>query len=282
LNNQTTVSACLKSLVQQAQTTPAEIILVDASTDGTTDLVASNFQSVRVLRSAPGTLVPHLWRMGFDQAHGSIVAFTIAQCVPEGDWLQQIVSAHAAGVAGVGGPIEPPANGGGLDWALYFARYSAYFPPGVDGTIDEIPGDNAAYKRSALDRCQDSMRDGFWETLVHVQLRANGEKLAWDSRMRMTLASGASLGGVLGMRYRHGRHYGSTRPNNSFVTRLIRIASSPLIVPIFLVRITGRVRRQHPEWTSALIRSLPALLAILSAWTLGEITGYLLPQQSGL
>lgn len=271
---------CLSSLVQQATALKAEIIFVDASTDGPTDLVTAEFPSVKVLRGRPESLVPHLWRLGLEAAQGPIIAFTIAQCIPADDWLNQILLAHRDGYAGVGGPIDGPVGGSSLDWALYFARYNAYLPPGTSGLIDEIPGDNAAYKRSALDRCQESMRAGFWETLVHVQLRANGEKLSWDSKMRVTLGTGGSLEAMVAMRFRHGRHYGSTRPGNTLVKRFIRLAASPLIVPAFIVRIAGRVRRQRPEWNGQLIRSLPALSVILSAWALGEITGYLLPQST--
>ena len=275
-NARATVRACLTTLTQQTAVVNAEIIFVDASTDGTADLVAAEFPAVVLLHGNRNSLVPHLWRLGLDAARGAIIAFTIAQCIPAKDWLSQILLAHRNGPAGVGGPIDGPTNGSGLDWALYFARYSAYLSPGTPGFVDEIPGDNAAYKRIALSRCQEEMREGFWETLVHVRLRANGEKLQWSPQMSVRLGAAGNLGATAALRFRHGRHYGATRPGgNSLLKRLARVAASPLIVPALTARILGRVRRQRPDWTVHFLRALPALIVLLNAWALGEISGYL-------
>ncbi len=152
-------------------------------------------------------------------------------------------------------------------------------PPGSPGFIDEIPGDNAAYRRAALQECQAEIKDGFWETLVHVRLRANGQKLLWVPGMRVRLGKAGTMGSTAGLRFRHGRHYGSTRPGNTLLKRFTRLLASPLIVPTLLARIVGRVRRQHPDWTPQLLSAFPALLVLLSSWALGEVSGYLSPQK---
>src|SRR5262245_51103714 len=136
-NARQTVEACLQAITAQigAQSS-VEILLVDGSTDGTADIVA-HFPAVKVIRSTADKLVPELWKVGLDQAQNEVIVFTIAQCIPLDGWVQQITSAvdhpDSGTTAAYGGPIEGPDGNRALDWALYFARYSAYLPPGKRG-----------------------------------------------------------------------------------------------------------------------------------------------------
>jgi len=277
-NARQTVETCLQAVIAQAGN--AEIILVDSSTDGTADIVA-RFPQVKLIRSVPDKLVPEGWKIGLDAAQNEIVVFTIAQCIPLDGWIQQITAAFSQPDSGTtaayGGPIEGPEGSKGLDWALYFARYSAYLPPGARRKVQDIAGDNGAYQRASLLRCADAIRDGFWETLAHDCMRANGETLEIIPEMRVRLGPSGPLMKMAGLRLRHGRYYGSTRPGNMPMTRIVRAAASPLLVPILLWRILGRVRRQRPDWISHFYRALPALFVLVCAWALGEASGYLAP-----
>jgi hypothetical protein len=284
---QATIVECLRSLTVQAARGRVEIIVAGAARDCSVEIAASQFPQVLIVRGAAGSLVPHLWRLGYDQSRGRLVAFTNAHCIPADDWLEQMLAAHQAEIAGVGGPIEGPARPRATDWALYFARYSAYLPPGQAGPVDEIAGDNAAYKRAALELCQREMAGGFWETLAHRRLRAEGMPLIFNPNMRVRLGAvsggtseqgGASVTPLAAVRFRHGRHYGSTRPGSGWLMRMARLAATPLLLPALLSRIAGRVRRDRPDWMPHFVRALPALIAIVGAWTIGEAAGYAWPQ----
>lgn len=285
-NARQTIGLCLRALIAQASDIATELIVVDGSTDGTAQLVAAEFPQVRLLRRGKHYLVPQLWGMGFDCAQGEIIAFTNAQCIPADDWLATIMAAHSderadsLGIAGVGGPIEGPVGGNSRDWATYFARYNGYLPPGRQEFVNDVAGDNAAYKYAALESCHEEMQSGFWETLVHLRLRAEGQRLMMMPEMRVQLGRGSSLLAIATMRLQHGRHYGSTRPSNSPFMRLIRVLTAPLIAPVLLLRIINRVLKQRPDWTPQLMQALPALLLLLTAWTIGEVSGYIVPQRS--
>lgn len=277
-NARATIRDCLNALL--AQTVPAEVIVVDGSQDGTAEIVAAEFPQVQLIRGDARALMPHLWQQGVDRAQAPAVALTIAHCVPSPRWLEHLLAGLEQGAAGVGGPITGPEGQGAVAWALYFARYSAYIPPGAQGIVPEIPGDNAAYSRAALEPCAAVMANGFWETLVHVCLHQQGGHLVMLPEAEVRLGGGASLLSLAQSRFRHGRHYGSTRPGSTPVKRLVRAAAAPLVIPLMLLRIARRVQPQQPGWMRHFYTALPALLMLLGAWTLGEFSGYLLPQRS--
>ncbi len=296
--------ACLAALQVQAVAADAEIIVVQAGQDaGQEDAsageLARRYPQVRWLHSPEGTLVPQLWKQGIDAARGPLVALTIAQCRPAPDWLQQIAGALAGDAAAVGGPLVGPQNGGALDWALYFARYSAWMPAadphegvrtgqhtaGVrtereyEATaVDDVAGDNAAYRRESLAGCEAVLRDGFWEVLVHERLVAQGRTILWQPAMQVEFYATGSLRSMAQTRFEHGRYYASTRSGNRPATRALRALTAPALPFVLLARIYGRVRAKQPAWTSHFWRSLPALSVLVLAWSLGEMTGYVQPQ----
>jgi cellulose synthase/poly-beta-1,6-N-acetylglucosamine synthase-like glycosyltransferase len=103
-NAQETVEECIRSLLALAFARgDFEILLVDnASTDGTSDIVARYSNDVRVLYEGKRGAAAARNR-GLFNARGKVVAFTDADCIVDKDWLQEIVSPlkdHRVGIAG--------------------------------------------------------------------------------------------------------------------------------------------------------------------------------------
>lgn len=271
---------CLERLAGQTQLVPAELIVVDASTDGSAEIAGRAFPQVQVIHCPPGTLVPVLWQEGLEAARAPIVAFTLAQCLPSEQWLQAILAAQAQGAAAVAGPLSGPSRGDAVAWAVYFARYSAWMPPGPSSPVlHDLPGDNSAYRRAALEPCRVHWQDGFWETPVNACLTARGERLAWAAQMQVEYTAGIGLGPFARARFVHGRHYASTRFAARPLARLIHFAGAPLLMPLLLARIWRRVRERRPDWLPHFWTALPALIVFMTAWALGEASGYLLPEK---
>lgn len=279
-NSRLTIQDCLRALTTQSNRIAAEIIVVDASQDGTAELVRTEYPNVTLLRSEPHRLIPTLWGLGIEHARAPIIALTIAQCIPADDWLANIVQAmeNHTQAAGIGGPLDGPHNGTAMDWAVYFSRYSAFMPPAKDGPIREIAADNAAYRRSALESWWIERDNGFWETLFHHQLRSQGASLYYVSNMCVRLSTTPSAGQFAAARFQHGRHFASTRPGTTFLMRVARTLGAPILLPILLTRIYQRVTRHRPDWKGTFWSCLPWLTLFLLAWSLGEAIGYLLPQ----
>ncbi|HEV2854309.1 MAG TPA: hypothetical protein VHC97_16060 [Thermoanaerobaculia bacterium] len=272
-----TVFESLQAVRDQAVREGAELIVVDGSVDGSSALLSSRFPEAVLIAADPGLLVPQLWGLGIERSGAPLVALATACCIPEDGWLASLLRTvrEQPRNAGWGGPIDGPAGGRPLDWAVYFSRYSAYLPPVAGREADEIPGDNAVYRRLDLEQDWSPQDGGFWETLVHRRLRARGQTLwmAPDAVMRLGPSPGARA--FARDRYHHGRHFGSTRPAASPLARWLRAASAPALAPLLLFRIGRRVARHRRDWLSRYLRALPWLAVFIAAWSLGEMNGYL-------
>jgi hypothetical protein len=80
------------------------------------------------------------------------------------------------------------------------------------------------------------------------------------------------------IRFQHGRHYGSTRPDTGALSRILRVIAAPILMPYLVLRIGKRVAQQRPDFLPRYVAALPWLIYFMSGWSLGEIDGYLRPQ----
>src|SRR5437763_6083285 len=273
-----TVADCLESIRRQAGG-EAELLVVANSTDGTADVLRERFPEVSVMHLPPSALIPELWAAGIGASHGDAVAITTAHCVPSERWMAAMLDALAGPAAGVGGAIDNDPDGSAVDWAVYFCRYAAYMPPVREGFAAEIAGDNAAYKRRAIDACAGVWRDGFWEAAVHAELRQAGERLWLAPAALVCHKRSFDFAGFLRQRFVHGMRYGRDRCREiGGAGRWLRALTSPLIPAVLLFRIVRQVRRKRRHGKE-LARALPFLLAFLAAWTSGELIGTLRGQR---
>jgi len=276
-NARSTVSECLDSVLAQLSGLNAELLVADSSSDGTDKIVSSRFPNVTLIHLDGDKLVPYLWGVGMERASAPIVAITTAHCIPAGNWIESILSQARSRTdcAGLGGAIGAPIGGTAMDWAVYFSRYSAFMPPAADGLVADIPGDNAAYRKEALDRCWTDRQNGFWETLFHHALRQSGGTLYMSPKVEVRLGTTDSASDYFRVRFKHGAHYGSSRPNTSGLIKLIRICAAPILMPYLVLRIGKRVATSRPDWLKYYVIGLPWLIYFMTGWSLGEIQGYL-------
>jgi GT2 family glycosyltransferase len=252
-----------------------EIVVVDNSTDGTREILRRRFPEIPVVERPPSELIPELWGTGIRRTTAEIVAITTAHCVPGPDWIARMLKAHAAPVPAVGGAVESHADSGLVDWAVYFCRYSAYMLPFPEGFALEIAGDNASYKRAALDRCEAAWRDGFFEPAVHAELKQAGEPLLLVPSIVVTHRRSFGFRAFLKARFRHGVRFGIWRAARlSGSGRALRVLVSPAVPLLMLLRIARLVfgKRRH---RLRLLLALPVLFPFLLAWVAGEAAGYL-------
>ncbi len=288
-----TLRECLRALMPQLRARAIEVCVVTSS-DAEAHITREQLPSANVIAVERETLIPVMWGRGVTQARGRIVALTIATCIPDAHWVEEILRAHAAYHTAIGGAIENARGSSLVDWAVYFVRYTPYMLPFAAGAM-EVPGDNGTYKRAALDeQMQWIEQHGFWENEINARLREEKRSLWGDPRIIVYHQKSFSLLGFSKQRFAHGRIFGRMRAARTperdsrsgtvpfagtanGVTRRQRtlyIVSAPAIPFLYLARIVKRLarkRRNLPQFVSA----LPLIVWFLLCWAAGEWLGLL-------
>jgi len=272
----THLSECLEALQSSCVGLDAEILVVDASTESSLDLVRRRFSSARFLSMPSGTLVPALWGRGLHEARGRIVAFTIAQCRVGAGWARTLIEGIRAGATGVGGPIDVRPGTSATGRATFYLRYSAWLNAS-GGTVREIAGDNAAYDRAALRAAGSDAAEAFWEVEAHARFRELGRTLMMHPGATAWFTDDTGLAAMAARRFAHGRHSGAFRVRDGIRTRWQMVLASPVVPFVLLARVARRVIRGRGHVVSFLT-SLGAFLVLAFAWAAGEAIGAFLAE----
>lgn len=274
-NAELSVEDCIRAIQNQCPNGDVEILVIDNSTDKTTEIVRGEFPTVTLFTVGREKLIPELWGIGIAKCNGECVALTTSHFVPSDTWAATILEAHEQPYAGIGGAIENEPQAGIVSWAVYFCRYSPYMLPFAEAEVEDFAADNASYKRRDLELVKASMQDGFWETFVHQEMRKQGMSLLKSPDIVVRHQRSFSFTGFMSQRFWHGRRFGSERTDAMPGPRRIAfILLSPLIPFIYLFRITRRVFAKKRN-IGKLLLSLPVLVLFLLSWSTGELSGYL-------
>jgi cellulose synthase/poly-beta-1,6-N-acetylglucosamine synthase-like glycosyltransferase len=133
-----------------------EVIVADSLSTDRSRAIAEQYGAKIVAN--PGRTVVSGRNRGLEAARGEFVAFTDADCVVSRHWLRAAVEAFAPGVAGVGGVTLFPKEASAFQKAVNVLFLMAGFAgatahrQNAGGTceVNDIPGCNAIYRRSAL------------------------------------------------------------------------------------------------------------------------------------
>ncbi len=270
-NARRSIRECLSALNTRRG---VEIIIVDNSTDGTAEIIEREFPHLNLINAPETALMPELWETGIRRSTGHVVAITTSHFVPQSDWIEQILHAHNSTYAGIGGAIENDPRADLICWAVYFCRYSQFMRPFAEREVQHFAGDNASYKRGALELCEQTRLDGFWEKLVHDELANRGQPMLLTPDIVVDHKNSFDVSGFIKQRFVHGKRFGASRAERvSLPRRCAYILLSPLIPALFLLRISREVfgKRRH---AGKFLLSLPVLTLFLLSWTAGELSGY--------
>ena len=269
---------CLQALERQRRATDFEVIVADASTDGTRSIVERQFPLVRLLRADGPASVAALRGRGIAEAQGDVIAILDPFSVASDDWAMRVLEAHANN--------ENQVIGGSVDlfrsdaasysrWATYLNEYALFMSPVIRGGTWILPGSNVSYKRAALFDGSRPRYPVFWKTFVNWQAANGGSALWLDPSIRVELNKPIPLGDFFRTRFDHGRCFAGIRvQHTSWLIRLCRALSTILLPPLQLWRWTAGF------WPKGLHRgrfvaTLPVQFVLFVMWSLGEACGYL-------
>jgi glycosyltransferase involved in cell wall biosynthesis len=268
------IARCIESVQASLEGLRSELVVVDASHDGSAAIAERVIGSDCVIRCAVGTLTPELWAVGIARSRGPVVALTTGHFAVPSSWIASLVSALRQGHSGSAGRVALAEETTVSDWAVFYLRYSEFLtePDGVRQGVPGIPADNAAYDGDAIRRFVTATDDGFWEVEFHRQLHAAGGSLAMVSGATARYGRSFPLLTIAGHRYQHGRHSGAWRVSQGIRSTPAVVLGFPL-VPFALAARTWRRVRSTAAHRSRFLRALPVFLALAFMWAAGEAVG---------
>jgi hypothetical protein len=274
--------SCLDSL--ESQHGDAEVIVSAALEPATMERLRQRYTWAQLQPAPPAATVFQLRTLGLDRAHAAVAVLLEDHCVVPAGWLGALVSSVVVAMEGdgglAGGAVESGLPSSLAGFALYLVEYGALMPPLPDARA--ILAVNAAYDRSALEACRPVWADGFHESEVHDALRAAGHvpRLAAEATVRSHLRM--PLARALAHLFRGGARFGAYRQRRwSTAERVLRILAAPLVPPVLVARMLGRLLRRRPRALARFVLALPYVLCLVTAWSAGELTGHVRPRHRG-
>jgi GT2 family glycosyltransferase len=277
-NARAMVGTCLSGFDAQRDAPPFEVIVVDSGDDGTPAQIAETHPRVRVLTS-PARLWPGDARnLGAREAHGEILVFTDADCVPAPDFVAAIDRAHAPGDSAIiGGAIENGDPASAVETAYFFSTLSAWMAGTPRRPMIEVAGGCLSVTRAAFDRFGPFLaRTYSSDTAFCWKAARAGETPIFDPSIVIRHTSGERLGHFLRGRMHRGRVFARMRVREGqwrLGRRVLWIAASPLIAVVLFTRIVRRVLAA-PGRLGAFAGVSPLVALAIAAWTVGEALGY--------
>ena len=271
------VDAALSAIVDACQGVRHELIVVGDQAPPVHGSPALSGREIRRITRPAGTLTPVLWGAGASVARGRVVAFTTTQMLVATGWGSALHDAVRDDTVGAAGAIGLAPGADGATSALFFVRFSAFLPESVrtvSTTVRDIPGDNAAYLRSAILRHEELLADGFWEVEFHRRFEREGLSLRLLTDAGATMRGPVDFTAATRQRFEHAAEFGASRAarHGESVWRVVLAAP---FVPLLLTLRIGRRVLHSSRYRMPFVISLPWLVVLSVAWAAGEAAGAL-------
>jgi glycosyltransferase involved in cell wall biosynthesis len=265
---------CLAALLPQCERARAELIVARDDDDEGLDAIAAAYPSVRLVPVKRNATIPELRGAGMGQATGDIVMLTEDHCVPGPRWVDELCLGVDTVAEIAGGGMDNAQRKRAVDWAAYFSEYGLFATTRTDtnGAM-QLTGANVAYRRSIVSDVVAWASAGEWENVAHERLRARGSSLHFVDSAPVYQNKTYEFWEFCRDRYEHGRDYARTRlVEEAGSRRWLLTAVTPLLPLVILSRVA---RAAAPTRWGAFLRAMPATLAFVTAWSVGEAVGYL-------
>lgn len=265
---------CLAALLGQCERARAELIVARDDDDAGLEAIADAYPSVKVVPVHSGATIPELRGAGMLAATGDIVMLTEDHCVPGPNWVEELCHGvdNVAEIAG--GGMDNAQRTRAIDWAAYFSEYGLFATTRTDtGDELQLTGANVAYRRSIVGDVIAWANAGEWENVAHERLKARGSSLHFVDSAPVYQNKSYDFWDFCRDRYEHGRDYARTRlVEEPGARRWLLTAVTPLLPAVIVTRVA---RAAAPTRWGAFTRALPATLAFVTAWSVGEAVGYI-------
>ena len=183
-----TISDCLRSVQQALQGRNGEIIVVESSGDGTSDIVQQDFPQVRVIDCSQKHSAGAARNRGVEEARGKLIFFVDQDCVVPANWIDALET-HLSNpqVVAAGGSIgiRNPSNLSGC--GVYFLEFLTHFPqnrPPVRNA-NFLIGCNIACRAEIFRKCSFPDQTLGEDALFTHAIRSQGFEFVYDPSLEV-------------------------------------------------------------------------------------------------
>ena len=266
---------CLDALAAQVEAPPFDIVVVYDPELTDVSVLRERYVHIRMIAN-PGQRTPlELASRAIQESRGEFVLLTEDHCVPRCDWVGRLCKAQHPQRAAVGGAVVTDNGASNVEWAFYFADFYRYAKPLAEGAARTLTVCNVAYRRAYLDRIRPLWENFFHETAVNDALRERFGPLWMIPEAEVRTRRHVSFPDAVLERYAFGRLFGCTRLEFAGrVRRLYYTVFAPALPLLLLGRMAAAALVRRRLW-GPFIGALPALTAMVLAWSWGEWLGYL-------
>jgi hypothetical protein len=263
---------CLDALLPEVKRVGADLIVVDGHGEGLPSNDAPSYEREVSWVRKPGASVFELRAAGVTQAKSEIVVTTEDHCIVRDGWCESILEAHRQHpeASVIGGAVYNGSRHGMGDWANFLMTFAAFTPP-MQATSRWPTAANISYKRGLL---SENPEAGWLDFEFPPAQRTEG-KVVLDERIALAHIQSDSLIGHVVRHFHNGRStaghgFGRGGNQNRSLARRLKLPVKLTLEALMFTR--GKYERPYA------IRSLPAIIVLAIAHSLGELVGSLAGQ----
>ncbi len=288
IDGATALRRCLEALRAQKEAPPLDIIVpfdeaIAEIGDLRADFPETNFVD---LGTAPGGGFSNAFEehnrldlrraRGLDAATGDLIAMIEDRGWPRDDWARAMVNLHATHPhPAIGGAVEN-ASPNMLMGAVFKCDFARSEPPFETGESEFLTDINICYKRASLLAIRNLWAERYHEVTVNWGLQTDGATLLRTQEPIVVMErQPRSLGDLLKERFHWGRVFGRVRVANAPRINGVAWAAFTPILPFVLLARIFRLHREKGRSLIGFFNEAPALLLLLTCWSLGEFSGYI-------
>jgi hypothetical protein len=261
----------LDAILPQLERSGAELIVADSSGRPLPDFADADNVTWLLMPGAPSHA---LRQAAYAAATGPVIAITEDHCMPEAAWLEHILEEHERDpdAAGIFGLVDNGSRDHAVDWALFSVGYLAWAPP--KPALRGSPGHaNLSFKSWIFD-VMPALDDQVLEFRYVAALRLAGYRVVGTDRTLVTHFQSAGLPATAALMFHNGRTIAGLRRKRMTAVDWLRVGA-PGPVAIFRSWRMMRLARDKRQIQGAVQRSLPLIVVLNLAHTVGESVGYL-------
>lgn len=272
------IDQCLHSLLAQEGVGDVQIVVVDSSTDGTTERLRRDFPTITVIGLKQQTHQSIARNIGIAHTQAPFIAITDQDCLVPPDWLARLLARHQEDdYAVVGGGIGNGTPSSIVGTASYLIEFNEFLPTGPPRLVPMVPHCNVCFRRKVFHTVGPfaNVPPGAEDQVYNFLLQQKGQRIFYDPTIAIRHQNRTGFSAF----FRHQRllGFGSAVARRTVATSgqlLIRAPVLAYLLPFVRFFLTlGRLLATNQPALLRYLLLLPLIFPGYVAWTQGFRAG---------